>query len=79
LNMQRSLINDNINYGVTNNYPASVDLRFSWWGAANGPSGDGSGSGDALFGDVLYTPWLEEAGCEADAVYLLYVPMVIRP
>ena len=30
----------------------------NWWGAADGPSGAGPGSGDSVNGDVNYTPFL---------------------
>ncbi|MBA7483698.1 hypothetical protein ES708_27022 [subsurface metagenome] len=35
-----------------------VDATNNWWGAADGPSGVGSGSGDAVSANVDYDPWL---------------------
>ncbi len=35
----------------------SVDATRNWWGAADGPSGDASGSGDAIYGAIDYAPW----------------------
>jgi hypothetical protein len=35
-----------------------IDVRLNWWGAADGPSGIGTGSGDAIFGNANYTPFL---------------------
>jgi hypothetical protein len=34
-----------------------VDAILNWWGAPDGPSGIGSGSGDAIFGNVTYIPF----------------------
>ncbi|HVL80035.1 MAG TPA: right-handed parallel beta-helix repeat-containing protein [Actinomycetota bacterium] len=43
---------------------SDVDARGNWWGAANGPSGIGPGSGAAIavtgLGSVLFDPWLVE-------------------
>ncbi|RLB78296.1 MAG: hypothetical protein DRH24_14655 [Deltaproteobacteria bacterium] len=35
-----------------------VDAEKNWWGAADGPSGDGPGSGDTVIGNADYEPWL---------------------
>ncbi|MBL8896212.1 MAG: hypothetical protein JNM84_01230, partial [Planctomycetes bacterium] len=35
----------------------SIDATLCWWGAPNGPSGAGGGSGDAAYG-VHFDPWL---------------------
>ena len=37
-----------------------LNATNNWWGSASGPSGDGPGSGDAVFAngnDVAYIPW----------------------
>ena len=48
--------------GITNlnSDPAAapINAEQDWWGAADGPSGDGSGSGDAISGNVDYMPFL---------------------
>ncbi len=36
-----------------------LDAEDNWWGAPTGPSGDGAGKGDAVFGDVDFDPWLK--------------------
>ncbi|MBD3385499.1 T9SS type A sorting domain-containing protein, partial [candidate division KSB1 bacterium] len=36
---------------------ASVNARNNWWGAANGPSGSGSGSGDRVSSGVDFGNW----------------------
>lgn len=52
-----SNINGNVT-GVSNgNASVTVDARDNWWGALDGPSGDGSGSGDSVIGNVLFDPW----------------------
>jgi len=35
-----------------------VNAECNWWGAVDGPSGVGSGSGDAVSGYVDFEPWL---------------------
>jgi parallel beta-helix repeat protein len=35
----------------------SVDASCNWWGAADGPSGVGDGSGSAATGEVEFEPW----------------------
>jgi hypothetical protein len=36
----------------------------NWWGASDGPGGDGSGSGDAVLGKIDFNPWSQsEIGC----------------
>jgi len=42
-----------------NHYGGSViDATNNWWGSASGPSGVGTGSGDAVSANVLFDPWL---------------------
>jgi len=46
-------------------YSGTVNAECNWWGAADGPSGDGPGSGDTVTGDVDFDPWAEKesGGC----------------
>jgi len=37
-----------------------IDARWNWWGASNGPSGEGSGDGDSVSENVDFDPWLTE-------------------
>lgn len=46
-----------LNDGWTAGQPL-VDASHSYWGAANGPSGAGSGSGTPVSSGVNFTPWL---------------------
>ncbi|GIV79217.1 MAG: hypothetical protein KatS3mg050_3611 [Litorilinea sp.] len=47
--------------GVINLTQSRVDATMNWWGAADGPSGEGSGSGDAVSANVDFCPWLDGA------------------
>lgn len=50
--------------GVVNQTQSIVDATNNWWGATNGPSGKGAGSGDAVDWTnavVLFNPWLTNA------------------
>lgn len=38
---------------------APVPARNNWWGSVSGPSGDGPGNGDSVYGPADYTPWLQ--------------------
>ncbi len=39
----------------------TVNAEKNWWGAADGPSGDGPGSGDTVIGNADYEPWKTKA------------------
>ena len=44
--------------GIQNDSPTdTVDAEYNWWGATDGPSGVGPGSGDAVSTNVDYDPW----------------------
>jgi hypothetical protein len=48
----------NTTYGVNNTVGSlTVDAQHNWWGACDGPSGEGPGSGDAVSANVDYDPW----------------------
>jgi hypothetical protein len=52
-------IYDNAGFGVINDDSLTVvKAESNWWGNANGPSGQGPGSGDAVSTYVDYDPWL---------------------
>nr|MEE4266508.1 right-handed parallel beta-helix repeat-containing protein [Candidatus Krumholzibacteria bacterium] len=41
----------------------SLIAQDCWWGAVDGPGGEGPGSGDAVFGDVVFSPWYTTEAC----------------
>ena len=49
-----------IGSGITNldSGATPVNAEYNWWGSADGPSGVGSGSGDAVYGNVDFDPFL---------------------
>ena len=51
--------------GLTTNAIATIDATCNWWGAANGPSGAGPGSGDTVSPNVTFTPWLRSPNLNA--------------
>lgn len=62
LDIASSSISGNTTAGYDNSLSgASQDASLNWWGAADGPSGDGAGSGDAVVsvgGEVTFAPFL---------------------
>lgn len=58
-----SEIRGNGQAGITNTHTLPVDARTNYWGDPSGPGGQGPGSGDGVYGHVLYQPWLLEPGC----------------
>jgi len=50
-------ITGNADFGVKNEATTVTDAEGNWWGAADGPSGAGSGSGDSVSTNVDYDPW----------------------
>ncbi len=65
----------------------SLLLSNCWWGASDGPSGEGPGGGDAVSQGVIFTPWASTAVClsptsvdDQDVVRVLSVePAVPNP
>ena len=56
-----------------------LDARFNWCGTAGGRSGIGTGSGDAVTGNVFYTPWLTEPSCqESVPKWTVFLPMILK-
>jgi hypothetical protein len=51
-------ISGNSPNGVANKATALLDAENNWWGATDGPSGAGPGSGDAVSANVTFDPWL---------------------
>jgi hypothetical protein len=55
-------ISGNAHAGLRVSPDQSVPVQAScnWWGSASGPSGIGPGSGDAVLGAAIFTPWAIE-------------------
>ena len=66
IGMEHNDVFGNQPFGVANDSP---NLHFAtnfWWGDASGPSGAGSGSGDAVSNNLSFDPWLTEPVDMAD-------------
>jgi len=59
-----SAIYDNGGMGL--NSTIVITATYNYWGAADGPSGAGPGSGDEVSANVKYDPWLPFTTCLAD-------------
>jgi hypothetical protein len=58
-----------ISWGVLNDTPATVvDASYNWWGAEDGPSGEGSGHGCPVSTGVLYAPYQDQPHDDGDGV-----------
>jgi hypothetical protein len=59
--------------------PAGADAILNWWGDVSGPSGDGTGTGDSVWGNVIFSPWLgtDPDGSPALAGVQITGPMLI--
>ncbi len=75
VSIHQSNISGNSAAGFENNHSSQIDARSNWWGDVSGPSGIGSGSGDAVLGNVLYDPWLDEYDCAV--IYQTFLPFVL--
>lgn len=65
VNVNNNNISGNSGFGIENGVGepvnavlSGVSLSPNWWGAADGPSGAGPGSGDAVSANVDFSPWL---------------------
>lgn len=60
--------------GLQNSTPASlVDARLNYWGAANGPSGSGPGSGQSVSTGVKFEPWLTTTYTDPQYINTVFV------
>ncbi|MBW2561579.1 MAG: right-handed parallel beta-helix repeat-containing protein, partial [Deltaproteobacteria bacterium] len=44
--------------GFENTTGSLVDAALNWWGDNDGPSGEGTGAGDSVSTNVIFSPWL---------------------
>ncbi|MHB8512084.1 MAG: hypothetical protein ACYDCC_07855 [Actinomycetota bacterium] len=57
--IMNSCISGHTTAGIfSNDVVHTTDARSNYWGSASGPSGVGSGTGDAVSLNVAYSPWL---------------------
>ncbi|MCA9528647.1 MAG: hypothetical protein KC543_00770 [Myxococcales bacterium] len=45
-------------FGVYSQNSATIDATCNWWGDASGPSNEGPGTGDSVYPNITYEPWL---------------------
>ena len=64
--INNNIIEGNTEYGVENMIATNVDATYNYWGEPNGPSGEGSGDGDAVSENVLYEPWAYDEDMNVD-------------
>ena len=60
-------------YGVENRNSEpqyKADASCNWWGAVDGPGGEGPGSGDEVSGNVIYEPWCPSGECTSAQIYV---------
>lgn len=62
-------------WGIFSKTDSVVDATNNWWGAVDGPSGVGVGSGDAVSTNVNFTPWLTgtSVGLAADVEAIIAI------
>ncbi len=77
--INQSEIQGNGAAGISNTNTVQVEAANNWWGAADGPGGDGPGSGDAVYGNVLYTPWLSDAPNCPQSNFNIFLPVILKP
>jgi hypothetical protein len=54
-------IYDNSTYGIYNSSVNDMQATYNYWGASDGPSEEGTGSGDPITVKVIWEPFLTEA------------------
>ena len=59
--LHENTITSNQNAGLLHNGTEQVNATRNWWGAADGPSGDFTGSGEKVFGNVTVQPFYTDA------------------
>lgn len=59
INAHLNDIENNNYFGISNRAPSLIlNAENNWWGDCSGPSGIGTGSGDAVSANVDFNPWL---------------------
>lgn len=64
IEIHSNIIENNAGYGVqviaSKPTLVEIDATMNWWGAKDGPSGQGAGTGDAVSSNVNFSPWWGE-------------------
>ena len=55
--VHNNVLSGNSNYGAYNGGTGILLATLNYWGSADGPSGEGSGSGDVISANVAFDPW----------------------
>ena len=59
--IRENILSDNSGFGVRNTDPTvSVLATGNWWGDASGPGGAGSGNGEEISANVIFSDWLTQ-------------------
>lgn len=60
--------------GITNTNTSELEATCNWWGDADGPGGEGPGTGDSVTTKVVFEPWQTSAGGTCDG----FIDPVVR-
>lgn len=72
ISVHNSCITFNRGSAITNSTPSSQDATGNWWGASNGPSGSGPGSGDSVNSNIDFSGFLATAPAECRPAELVF-------
>jgi hypothetical protein len=69
-------LEENTPFGLTNHAAAVLTVIHNWWGNATGPThaSNPSGSGDAVSGNVTFSPWCANSSCALPIATLADIP-----
>lgn len=77
----QSCIVNNADVAVSTGGGVDIEATENWWGAENGPSGEGTGFGDSVGTGVVFTPFLTSVIFDCPALASngsLYIPYLAR-
>jgi uncharacterized repeat protein (TIGR01451 family) len=57
--LQFNNLENNTNYGITNQSPNAIDASWCYWDSAHGPSHDGISYGEGFSGNLGFRPYLD--------------------